>query len=155
MLNGQTQNLHSQVIQLCWSMNDDWRTLGIIAFFCCCWFFFWFFFSNRLLSVPRGHSDFLSQILSITFVSILILQMSWWVNIRYKLSYILLDMEVRGRFYVLSVILEWPARDYLYNITTLMVNQVYQSLYSKTPLLRPPLCLRKNSLYSGVVLKLS
>ena len=28
-------------------------------------------------------------------------------------------------------------------------------VYSKTPLLRPPLCLRKNSLYSGVVLILS
>ena len=30
-----------------------------------------------------------------------------------------------------------------------------KSTYSKTPLLRPPLCLRKNGLYSGVVLLLS
>ena len=29
------------------------------------------------------------------------------------------------------------------------------SLYSKPTLLRPPLCLRKNGLYSGVVLLLS
>ena len=28
-------------------------------------------------------------------------------------------------------------------------------VYSKTPLLRPPLCLRKNGLYNGVVLILS
>ena len=32
---------------------------------------------------------------------------------------------------------------------------IYIYIYSKTPLLRPPLGLRKNGLYSGVVLRLS